>query len=416
MAIDLKSYYEQNRNYYGDVPLEEVAKDVHTRSNTPEPYENWLNTAGIKPQIDEDNTARAVTTAQNQEIGVARQFGRGVLRGVTQALPQAVGQGIQWLNPDEGGSKTLEDTGKAIEQFGTDNTKRFPGLTATKQIEADGVSGFIHKAAAGAGESMATSLTPFAVGTAVGLGTANPVLGVAAAGASLVPLFYAPAAEQKYREGEAQGLSHDQNMINANIAGLSEVATEAVSDIIPTRVFGFLKTPAKDAIIKGATNALPLKEILKNMFKVGVAETSTEVLNTGVQAASDKYFGINPEQNVASDMADAAGSAAIMTLVFSAFGIPFDIKHRQSIRATLTNPEADTKDVHKAIGEVAHAVAKEDPDLAKKFTDQALALHTAKQPILLDDDEYYKKQDGLAEATKAMKAQTILSLAKQDAP
>lgn len=415
MAIDLKSYYEKNRAYYGDVPLEKVAQDVYTRSAEKQPYDQWLGSTGIQGQIEEDNYQRSVQTARNQDIGLVKEFGRGLVRGVTQSLPQAVGQGVQWLNPDQGGSDTLETLGKSIETFGNENARKLPEYSPSKKVDTS----FWHRAAANAGESTPASLAPFAVGSLTSA-VAGPVAGVAAGAASMIPTFYGATAEQKYREGEQAGLSPEKNMLNANIAGASEVITEGLSDLVPYALFGKLTAPAKGALLKGLTEGKPFTQILKDVLATGAAETSTEALNVGIQAASDKYAGLESKQNVGSDALDAAGSAAIMTLVFSAVGIPFDAYHRSSIRKTLADPTADPKKTMTAINEVATAAAEHDPQLAELFADRAVKLAAAGKPIVIDDDEAYRSSPW-APPTKtvvdpAEKAKSIILLAKSNIP
>lgn len=415
MAIDLKSYYEKNRAYYGDVPLEKVAQDVYTRSAEKQPYDQWLGSTGIQGQIEEDNYQRSVQTARNQDIGLVKEFGRGLVRGVTQSLPQAVGQGIQWLNPDQGGSDTLETLGKSIETFGNENARKLPEYSPSKKVDTS----FWHRAAASAGESTPASLAPFAVGS-LASAVAGPVAGIAAGAASMIPTFYGATAEQKYREGEQAGLSPEKNMLNANIAGASEVITEGLSDLVPYALFGKLTAPAKGALLKGLTEGKPFTQILKDVLATGAAETSTEALNVGIQAASDKYAGLESKQNVGSDALDAAGSAAIMTLVFSAVGIPFDAYHRSSIRKTLADPTADPKKTMTAINEVATAAAEHDPQLAELFADRAVKLAAAGKPIVIDDDEAYRSSPW-APPTKtvvdpAEKAKSIILLAKSNIP
>jgi hypothetical protein len=56
----LQEYYEAHKNYYGDVPLEYVAKDVFRRGFADEyrDYETWIKATGIGQIIEEDNERR----------------------------------------------------------------------------------------------------------------------------------------------------------------------------------------------------------------------------------------------------------------------------------------------------------------------------------------------------------------------
>jgi len=296
--------------------------------------------------------------------------------------------------------------------------KKMPGWEPSKKAEE---KGSWQQAFSSAGESTPLSLTPAIVGGTVGVATANPALGVGAAAASMIPLFYGATTEQKLREGEAAGLSKEDNWAQANIAGASEYLSELASDAVATMTFGALGTPAKEAVKKGVGGVInsvvagkSLKELMKGLAVTGVTEVGSEVANVAIQNASDKAYGLNPDQDVEGDMIESAKSAAVMTLVFNAVGIPYGYKHAANVRNALMDPETPAKEIRSAIAETAHNINEADPELAVLFTEQAIKLQEAGKPITFNDDAYYKEGVAREDAANEMRSKSILSLVKSD--
>ncbi|MCX5883133.1 MAG: hypothetical protein NTU74_15430 [Deltaproteobacteria bacterium] len=67
-AFDLKDFYEKNRDNYGDVPLETVARDVFDNTGMGQDYDynDWKTRSGFDPIIEEDNRQRAAAKSQDQ--------------------------------------------------------------------------------------------------------------------------------------------------------------------------------------------------------------------------------------------------------------------------------------------------------------------------------------------------------------
>ena len=59
-TFDIVRYYNDNKSYYGDIPLEDVAQDAYQRGfNKQYPdYNSWKQAAGIEPLIQEDTKRR----------------------------------------------------------------------------------------------------------------------------------------------------------------------------------------------------------------------------------------------------------------------------------------------------------------------------------------------------------------------
>lgn len=61
-AFDIQGYYDKNKDYYGDMPLDDVARDVYERtfSEYYPDYNAWKKAAGIESIIQEDTKRRAL--------------------------------------------------------------------------------------------------------------------------------------------------------------------------------------------------------------------------------------------------------------------------------------------------------------------------------------------------------------------
>jgi len=61
MTVDLKSFYEQNKSYFGDKPLSDVAQEAYQKSGAANThsYDEWLDWTGTgRQQIEEDRISR----------------------------------------------------------------------------------------------------------------------------------------------------------------------------------------------------------------------------------------------------------------------------------------------------------------------------------------------------------------------
>lgn len=417
--MNVKEFYEKNKAAYGDIPLKEVAEDVYASSGSAQPYDQWLSSTGTQGLIEEDDYNRTIQKAKAKDIGLVREFGRGIGRGVMQGLPEQTGQALQFVErglTDPGEEQTyVGKIGAGLEAFGKSMKKEMPTWEPSKKAE---VAGSWQRAASSAGESIPSSVAPMVAGT---IATGSPIGGLALSGAAKLGLFYAATTEKALREGKAAGLSDAENAYQANMKGASEYLSEEVSDVVAAVTLGALGTPAKEAvkagaggIIKSIVSGKSIGQIAKDFFVTGSFEVGSEVANTAVQAGVDKAYGLSKDQDPVADMVDSAKSALVMTLVFNAIGIPYGMKHAANTRKALLDPETPTKQVYAAVNETAHAINEVDPELAKQFTEQAIQLHAAGKPIIFDDDSYYKQGVAREDAAQEAKAKTILSLAKDD--
>ncbi len=401
MAFDIKKYRDDNRAFYGDASLEDVAKDAYDRfgvaSQFPS-YDDWKKQVHIQPIIEEDTYQRQAQEASENTPGLLGELGRSVGRGFTQTALQEVGKGLQWLDPD-GGIDIVEKIGKSIEDFGNQNVRRFPGLTMSKAA-AEASNWNPRKWVANAGESLVQSAAPLVAGAA-GTLAGGPAVGAAAGLATLGTMFYGGTAEDTFRRAKEKGLSDDDAMQLANINGSVEAGGELIADMIPIHIFGALGKGAKGSIIKSMVSRKPVKEMMKDVLNTIVGEELTESGQQAIQQYAENKYGTS-DMDVMDSVAEVWGPTLVTSLIFGAGGIGYNNVHISNVRNALTNPNIDPDTRLKAIQEVAQAAHEIDPAVAKGFYDKAIDLWKQAKPIVLDDDEFYmpqKSQPGSPQTT-----------------
>lgn len=352
-------------------------------------------------QRTEQKYQAEIDKARSTTPGILGELGRSIGRGFTQTVPEQVGKGLQWLDPN-GGNEVVSDIGKSIEQFGTDNQKRFPGLTMSQKAEeAPWYSP--RKWVAEGGESIVQSVAPMAVGLAAGA-IGGPVAGLMGAGATaastigkisgaaaglgaLGEMFYGGTAEDTYREG-IKTLSDKDATDLANITGGIEGVGEVIFDAIPILKFAGLGGKAAKNIVKSVTYQKPMKEIGKDILQVIVGEELTESAQQAAQTYAAQKYGTS-DQSIFDSVKEVWGPTLVTSLMFGMGGVGYDAAHRKNVRTALTNPKVDAQSRLDAINEVAGAVNKLDPEIAQGFYNKAVDLWKQAKPITIDDDAFY---------------------------
>lgn len=105
MAFDIKKYYDDNRDYYGDSPLEDVAKDAYSRFGVAEKfpsYDDWKTQVHIQPLIEEDSKQREIEAFRQSNPSSLGALGRTL----TRVPENLVAKGIQAVQGKEGASIT----------------------------------------------------------------------------------------------------------------------------------------------------------------------------------------------------------------------------------------------------------------------------------------------------------------------
>jgi hypothetical protein len=109
MALDILGYRDKHKDFYGDSPLEDVAKDAFTRGGYDKKYPDyntWKRESGIDVDIEEDRRVRNPTfedklrTAVDQPKGdgnIVKSFLQGGAEGITTELPSMAGGAIQFV-------------------------------------------------------------------------------------------------------------------------------------------------------------------------------------------------------------------------------------------------------------------------------------------------------------------------------
>ena len=88
MAFDILGYYKDNKEFYGDAPLEDVAKDAYQREYKDKypDYNSWKKIKGIDSIIQEDISKRKSSEISDEGSGLLRRGIRDPLLGLTKGL------------------------------------------------------------------------------------------------------------------------------------------------------------------------------------------------------------------------------------------------------------------------------------------------------------------------------------------
>lgn len=103
---NLKEFYEQNRDFYGDgASLEDVARDAYTRFGFDKklPFKDWIKKTGSNGFIEADRQVRAGHAVRDRGVvGDAVSLGTRAVAGVTLPKMKRVGRSLMALDPDGG--------------------------------------------------------------------------------------------------------------------------------------------------------------------------------------------------------------------------------------------------------------------------------------------------------------------------
>jgi hypothetical protein len=114
MAFDIKGYYEASKDYYGDVPLEDVAKDVFSRGGYDQKYpsyDDWKKDSGVQDHIDYENLQKS-DAERDKPSGMLRRMAGDPLVSAAKGIVGAGEFSVGLANIATGGT-----AGKALEQY-----------------------------------------------------------------------------------------------------------------------------------------------------------------------------------------------------------------------------------------------------------------------------------------------------------
>ena len=104
-TFDIVRYYNDNKSYYGDIPLEDVAQDaLSARFYKQYPdYNSWKQAAGIEPLIQEDTKRRTPSFSSKLMGAIPFHYEEELYRDAYIAM---IGS-IKLSNKDRARMKTL---------------------------------------------------------------------------------------------------------------------------------------------------------------------------------------------------------------------------------------------------------------------------------------------------------------------
>ena len=339
MAFDLVDFYSRHKDYYGDAPLEDVAKDVFQRGYAEKypDYDTWKKTSGIESVIQEDTRRRNPTFEDklrgatagvdpyvNYDRGFIGDVASHLSRGVVQAV-KGVGGAMRMadLNPeaDEG---IISGAGKKITDWAIEAEKS-SDLLKPDIAEARQTEGFVKRGLMGGIESTPASLVPI-VGGIVGGIAGGPVGAAIGAGATLFGTFglgeyqntYDETARQLTEKGTPSDQIEDIAHKHALKSSIAEVGGEMVGDIAAFLSFGLLKQAVKQPLkqtIKELVSGGGAKEFVKGLAKQMPFEVGSEMATAYVQTESARETGLT-DMTTKEAMAEAILPAAFMSLMF----------------------------------------------------------------------------------------------------
>lgn len=346
---------------------------------------------GMWDQYDKENPPRSL----------AVEIPADLYGGTTIALPQQLGQAMQWMS--EPGHPVYEK-GRQIVDWSEQRARENPGLQP--QTEGRGVVG---TALAQGAYNLPASAVPMVMGAAGGA-LAGPVGAIAGVTAGAAGLFGNSQAQQTYQKLLDAGVPEPDADKAAWINWFQETGGETVGDVAGMKLFGmFGKALAKageapvSAAIRGATDTAIARPYLTQLAKTSAIESGTEFGQNFGEAWVENKYGANPEGNgpLAQGMQGAEAALGMTALLapFGLAGFARVAKRNGKVADALTNPDAPQADRIAASTILYGEINKVDPDAAKAWaTNSSLAIAT-NAPIVLDETTAQQRYGGPGQPT-----------------
>jgi hypothetical protein len=315
MPFDIIGFRNKHIDYYGDAPLDKVAKDVYTRAGYDKEYpdfDTWAKQEGVDQHVQNDLTRR---NPQKEGLGtellkLPRSFLQGAAEGITTELPSMVGGAIEFA-ASHTPFKGIEETGKSIKDWAEEKRQEVYG----PEIERTGLDRIVYEGT----KMLAPSLIPGGiVGTAArglkgvsALTKAGKMVEATAAarsatniaGGSVAGLFGLSQAQQTKDTAEKEG-------IEPGIAPYLTGAIEAAGEFLGTKYLAKLFRLDEAEVVKRG-----IKELTKDLIKTVGVEVGTEIGQAGGEAAVEKFSGIRPSASPIGEAIDVIGPTTFMTLL-----------------------------------------------------------------------------------------------------
>ena len=318
MPFDILGYQRKFKDYYGDAPLADIAKDAYKiggYDNDQPDFNAWVKTAGIEPHLQEDYHRRNQPKEEADGLGesllkIPKSFLKGGAEGLTTELPSMIGGALQFAGSHTP-FKGIEDTGKSIKDWAEEKRKDLYG----PEIERTGLDRIVYEGT----KMLAPSLIPGGI-----LGTAaRGVKGVSAlykagkmaeataaaksatnfAGGTVAALFGLSQAQQTKDTAVSAG-------VEPGAAPYLTGAIEAAGEFFGTKYLAKLFRLDEAEVAKRGT-----KELAKDLLKTLGVEVGTEIGQAAGESGVEKYFGVRPNAKPIEEAIGVIGPTIFMTLL-----------------------------------------------------------------------------------------------------
>lgn len=393
MPFDLLGYYNENKDYYGNTSLDDVAKDAYSRlSQKPASYDDWKKQSGVQNVIDDDNYNRALAKAK-EPTGFFGEVGRAIGRGFTTTPMSMASRAAKWVG-ETTGSETLKNVGNTLGDVAEYERRQMPGLEPTSEYEnAPWYSP--SKLVGGVAEIAPTLIATGGAGGLAGRAVA-PIAG--RVGASLAEMavtgapFYASGAQETYEQAKQAGVDEDKAKLAGHVVGGIQGLMMPVLGMGPELVTSMLSKPAAEGVIKSLTSNLGAKEIAKNIGKSMATDAFTMSAMEGASTYARNKFGIT-DDSVLEAAAKGIPNGMVFGLVMGGGRLPGKIssenRYRTAIRDALVNPEMQdgvpSENTIGAINTVYNEARKINPEMAENFRRAAFDNVNNGRPAIVDD-------------------------------
>ena len=359
------------------------------------PTSKYAGLESVHNRLVEDEEAQR-KQGSIDDRGMISEVGTSIVRGVYEAGEM----GLRALRL--GQDKPGEDVG-FIDKLAT------KGLAAMEKYKAEsptlqpkysgGVKGAISEGVTAVG----TSLTAGLPGAAAGFAATSwiPVPGARVVGTAMGTLlgyafsaggiFGAAQYDDVIERADAQGISREESEPAAIWSGVHEAGWEFASDVIGAKVLGLtgkvLAPVAKETLKQGISSLFKTSfgKVLKQMGKVSVVETGSEMITAGFQSDIEAGIGLG-DRTFWDGAKQAFGPSFVASVIFGGLGVGGAKLRRKSIEKALVNPDADIKQRLTAAKQVKDTLNEIDGDISDVWFDNAVDTISAGEPISMDSD------------------------------
>lgn len=415
--LSLKEYKKQFP-LYKDIPDEELAKSLHTKFYSEIPFEQFQRSVTSTPEITEQPSevdefevvaAGAPSAVPIPEpTGEESEVSKAAKRGVPGAKA-GIARGIEFLGAqiqqgEDPTRKNLFDSvilpeGKGVREFGARVAEEFEAEAAAPELAPS--EEFLDKPWYAPERLAATTvetapLTVAAVGTGVlaTVITKNPFVGSTISGT----IFGVTSAGEIFKEAKDAGISEEEALQAARLAGAGEAALEFIPGMMFMKLLGGGKQLKKTVLKEGFRELRRAGRVARAAGKIALAESLEEGSQTVKNNLIARKF-YDSERALLKDVPESAAIGGILGLGLGGAGGVVNTVQRERM----------LKKIKKELEGIPETLLDTDArEAAIEDIDQQLEGPTSVQKILtaLEDTESLAvlEQGGITEEADQIEA------------